>query len=98
MAVHYLEESRSTTDIKKRKIEGKESIDKMFLSIKNEEFRVSESGTVINGRSGLVTPSKSNDEKVREISGSEMDLRWTPEKTNVHVDIFMGQVKVDIMI
>ncbi|CAG89564.1 DEHA2F19184p [Debaryomyces hansenii CBS767] len=79
MAVHYLEESRSTTDIKKRKIEGKESIDKMFLSIKNEEFRVSESGTVINGRSGLVTPSKSNDEKVREISGvgdgSEMDTR-----------------------
>ncbi|CUM49232.1 unnamed protein product [Debaryomyces tyrocola] len=79
MAVHYLEESCSTTDIKKRKIEGKEGIDKMFLSIKNEGFRVSENGTVINGRNGLVTPSKSNDEKVREISGfgdgPEMDTR-----------------------
>lgn len=77
MAVHYLEESRSTTDIKKRKIEGKESIDSMFSNMKNEAFRVSENGTEINGRSGLVTPSKSNDEKVREISGlgSEMDTR-----------------------
>ena len=79
MAVHYLEESRSTTDVKRRKIEDKESIDKMFLSIKNDGLKISENGTVINGCNGLVTPSKSNDEKAREISGlghgTEMDTR-----------------------
>lgn len=85
MAVHYLKESRSTIEIKKRRIESKENIDKMLLSMKkNEGFqesgRVLDNGTVINRNSGLVTPSMSNDAKdLREISGlgdgSGMDTR-----------------------
>lgn len=85
MVVHYLEESRSTAEIKKRKMESKENIDRMILSMKKNEGnqqpnRVLENGTIIDGHNGLVTPSMSNDVKdLRRISGlgdgSGMDTR-----------------------